>query len=178
MKNKLITLLIAVLVMVVGVSLWLWLTPYSGKVKSKSYDVMLQKLLKHSVEEISVKDLANSKQEYIYLDSRDEKEFATSHLKNARFVGFSKDSFNEDAVKDLPEDTPIVVYCSVGFRSEKTTEQLRSLGFSNVKNLYGGLFEWSNNELPMVDNNNNRTTKIHAYNKKWGAWINKGEKVY
>ena len=79
---------------------------------------------------------------------------------------------------DLPKDTPIIVYCSVGFRSEKTTEHLLALGFTNVKNLYGGIFEWSNAGQPMVDSNENSTTKIHAYNKKWGTWINRGEKVY
>ena len=47
-------------------------------------------------------------------------------------------------VEDIARESTIVVYCSVGYRSEKIAEELDKLGFTNVSNLYGGIFEWIN----------------------------------
>ena len=71
------------------------------------------------------------------------------------------------------------MYCSVSCRSEKISERLIKMGYTNVSNLYGGLFEWSNQEMPLVSRSNNYSTvKIHPYNEKWGKWIRVGEKSY
>jgi hypothetical protein len=42
----------------------------------------------------------------------------------------------------------------------------------------GGLFEWKNLGYPIVDNNGKEINQVHAYNKVWGIWLNKGDKVY
>ena len=81
-------------------------------------------------------------------------------------------------ITSLPKNTPIVIYCSVGYRSEKVTEKLIENGFTNVKNLYGGIFEWVNEENLIVDQKNNKTDKIHPFNNDWGKWLTKGIKSY
>ena len=83
-------------------------------------------------------------------------------------------------VADLDKKTPIVVYCSVGYRSEKVGEKLKAAGFLNVKNLYGSIFEWVNEGNPVVGNDNKATAKVHTYNKTWSRWVDKKniEKVY
>ena len=43
---------------------------------------------------------------------------------------------------ELPRDRDIVAQCKVGARSMRATEFLRSVGFSRVKNLHGGILEW------------------------------------
>jgi rSAM/selenodomain-associated transferase 1 len=48
----------------------------------------------------------------------------------------------------------------------------------NVFNLYGGIFEWKNNNLPVLDTLENNTEKVHAFNKDWSKWLKKGRKVY
>ncbi|MBC8047867.1 MAG: rhodanese-like domain-containing protein, partial [Fimbriimonadaceae bacterium] len=78
----------------------------------------------------------------------------------------------------ISNDEKIVVYCSVGYRSEKITEKLIAAGYTNVSNLYGGIFEWMNQENNIVDANGELTNKIHAYSKIWGVWLSEGEKVY
>ncbi|NBP69657.1 MAG: rhodanese-like domain-containing protein, partial [Cytophagia bacterium] len=97
-------------------------------------------------------------------------------LENALLVGY--EDFNIENVKDLDKKTPIVVYCSVGYRSEKVTEKLKQAGFTNVSNLYGGIFEWINQGYKVVDSNEKETNNVHAYNKTWGIWLSKGNKVY
>ena len=49
------------------------------------------------------------------------------------------------SVEDLEEDKEgeIVIYCRSGARSGQATAFLQQLGFKNVRNLAGGMLEWS-----------------------------------
>jgi rhodanese-related sulfurtransferase len=146
-----------------------------GQVESKAYNVLLKTLLSHSVPEISV-DQVSTRENVILLDAREYDEFAVSHLEGAHFVGYN--NFTVDLVKSLDRNAQLLVYCSVGYRSEKIAYKLKSEGFKNVSNLYGGIFEWVNQGHPIVDSAGKRTKRIHGYTKAWGIWLNSGEKVY
>ncbi len=145
-------------------------------VGSSAYDLMLQGLLDRDVSEVSVEQLRETAPNYLLLDAREKNEFEVSHIKDARWVGY--DDFNLDRVSDIPKDSSIVVYCSVGYRSEKVTQQMRDAGFTNVHNLYGGIFEWSNRNGVLVDPRGKPTEKVHAYDRVWGVWVTEGKKVY
>ena len=43
---------------------------------------------------------------------------------------------------ELPKDRDIVAQCKMGGRSAKAQDFLKSVGFTNVKNLKGGILEW------------------------------------
>lgn len=104
------------------------------------------------------------------LDAREEKEYETSHIKTARFIGF--DNFKITSVADIPKSSKVYVYCSIGYRSEKIGEKLLAAGFKSVYNLYGGIFNWANNGYPLIDDQGKATKAVHGYNKKWGKWLN------
>ncbi|APZ48102.1 rhodanese [Polaribacter reichenbachii] len=143
----------------------------------KKLDKLLNKFNKNNVPYISVDSLA--KTNAILLDAREEKEYKTSHLKEAICVGF--DNFNVDkTINKLPEDknTKIVVYCSLGIRSEIVAHQLIKAGYTNVYNLYGGIFEWKNANFKVIDTLGKPTEKVHTFNKDWSKWLKKGKKVY
>ena len=144
-------------------------------VKSNSYNLLLKKLLKHDVPEISVDALDKIKDDILLLDAREIAEFNVSHLNNAKYVGYK--SFSIDSLSNLNKNKPIVVYCSVGYRSEKITEKLLNAGFTNVQNLYGGIFEWKNKKLP-VYNAVGATNNVHPYSSTWGIWLKNADKVY
>ncbi|MEM0993086.1 MAG: rhodanese-like domain-containing protein [Bacteroidota bacterium] len=144
------------------------------RIEKKSYDKMLKHLLSHTVEEISVAEAA-ALNEVIFLDARAAEEFEVSHIQQARFVGY--DQFEMSRVADIPKDAKIVVYCSVGYRSEKISERLVEAGFQDVSNLYGGIFEWKNQDQEVV-NEQGETEKVHAFDRVWGFWLKEGEKVY
>lgn len=146
-----------------------------GQVQNGAFNVVLKSLLSHSVAEVSVQQLKTSDQP-ILLDAREREEYNVSHLPAARFVGYK--SFDGSAVEDLPKNKKIIVYCSVGYRSEKIAEKLKLAGFTDVSNLYGGIFEWVNQENPVVNLAGVATDSVHAYNKSWGIWLNRGIKVY
>ena len=61
-------------------------------------------------------DVAHVDQRAIFLDAREPEEYAVSHIKNARPVGYK--DFDPSMIKDLPKDTAIIVYCS-GSRAAK-----------------------------------------------------------
>lgn len=146
------------------------------KVKSGPYNAMLKTLLKHSVPEIAVDALVPLQKKVVLLDAREPNEYAVSHLPNALSVGYN--NFSLEAVKQVDKNAPVVVYCSVGYRSEKVAEQLIAAGFTDVRNLYGGIFEWCNQKNSLVDTQGQPTNKVHAYNKVWGIWLKHAQKVY
>jgi len=147
----------------------------SAQVQSSAYNLTLKTLLSHSVPEVTVPQV-KTMNDVLLLDAREWSEYQVSHLKNAKFVGY--DQFEMDKLKWINKNQNIVVYCSVGYRSEKISEKLKQAGYTHVSNLYGGIFEWVNQGNPVVDAKGEVTANVHAYSKTWGVWLNKGVKVY
>jgi len=149
--------------------------PAFAQVESSAYNLTLKTLLSHSVPEVTVPQV-KTMNDALLLDAREWKEYQVSHLKNAKFVGY--DQFDLDKLKLINKNQKIVVYCSVGYRSEKIADKLKQAGYANVSNLYGGIFEWVNQGNVVVDEKGTATENIHAYSKAWSVWLNKGVKVY
>ena len=146
-----------------------------AQVKSGAYRLMLKSLLHHTVPEMQVQEAVSDSAQLVFLDAREPVEFTVSHIAGAIPVGY--DHFTAAALPALPKNARILVYCSVGYRSEKVTEQLYAAGYTNVSNLYGGIFEWINQGHPVVDGQG-PTQRVHAYSPAWGVWLRKGKKVY
>ena len=51
---------------------------------------------------------------------------------------------------DLPRDTEIIVYCHGGDRSTPAAEYLLEAGFTNIKELQGGIVAWAAAGMPVV----------------------------
>lgn len=144
-----------------------------------AYVKKLDQLYEETVPLVQPEELAemvSSGQEVIMLDTRQKREFEVSHIEGARFVDF--DGFRKKDVADIPKDAKVVVYCSVGYRSERIGEKLQELGFEDVSNLYGGIFEWKNQGHEVVDKTGEETERVHTYDRDWGQWLLTGEKVY
>lgn len=144
-------------------------------VQNKKYDRLLRLMLNNSVPVITVEELKSQKDKALVLDAREPEEYAVSHLSGAIPVGYSQ--LNLLALDKVAKGRPIIVYCSVGYRSQKVTQTLAKQGFTNVKNVYGGIFEWVNRGYPIV-NANGHTDSIHAFSPSWGKWLERGQKVY
>lgn len=142
----------------------------------KSYHLMLDTLYEGTVPTISTKELKKSDNEWVILDTREENEYLVSHIPGAQWVGYDKVDW--DKIEKIPKNKKIVTYCTVGYRSERIGEELQKRGYTQVVNLYGGIFEWANNGEDLVDSKNRSTNKVHAYSKEWSIWLQNGEKVY
>lgn len=153
-------------------------TEVRPEIESKKFNKLLSKMVKEEVPLIGVDELNKNMDNYFILDAREKEEYKVSHIEGAQYIGY--DNVDFEVVKDLPKDTPIVIYCSIGVRSEHIGEKLEEQGFTNVQNLYGSIFEWANRGYSLVDYSGYPTKKVHAYNWMWGKWmVNEGyEKVY
>lgn len=142
----------------------------------KSLERAIQKYNKGSIPYIQPEEISHKGA--ILFDTREIEEYTVSHLKNAVWVGHK--NFQEDsiAIKAPNKDSEIIVYCSIGVRSENIGEKLQKMGYTNIKNLYGGIFLWVNKGYPVYGLDEEKTDKVHAFNKHWGKLLTKGEKVY
>lgn len=147
----------------------------SAQTTSRTYGAMLETMYKKSVPLVTVAELKKMPN-VVLLDTRAKAEYDVSHLPNARWVGY--DDFDLKRVGDIPKQAKVVLYCSVGYRSERVGEKLVAAGYQHVQNLYGSLFEWVNEGNPVVDKEEKPTARVHAYSRLWGVWLQRGEKVY
>ncbi len=152
-----------------------WIIPVNMMAQSEKYYEFIDNLYQYTVPIIKADSIINI-DNYIVLDAREKREFDVSHLPGAIWVGY--EDFSLDKVDNISHSSPILIYCSVGYRSERIGEQLQEEGFSQVKNLYGGIFDWINLRLPVEGLDGAPTDSIHAYNKEWGFWLEQGIKVY
>lgn len=139
-----------------------------------AFEKKIENTISHTVNVISPAQLAKIKEDVFLLDTREKEEYDVSHIPNAHYSSYK--NFDIEPYLAMPRDTTIVVYCSIGYRSEKIGEQFEAAGFTNVFNLWGSLFEWANQDLPLEDRNGQSTKSVHTYNKAWSRWVNK-EKV-
>jgi rhodanese-related sulfurtransferase len=100
----------------------------------------------------------------LILDSRSEAEYAVSHIAEAHRV--EGDLSIVPVLSGIPKSTPIIVYCSVGYRSSRVVQKLMEEGFQNVSNLEGGIFQWYNE--------GRWNEQVHPYNAVWGMLLNRG----
>ena len=152
----------------------------ASSVAQKTVEDLLNQFNTRSIPYISVAALKMqmTKGTVKVLDAREYEEFEVSHLPTAIFVGYSSFS-SEEVSASLPnKEQPLVVYCSLGIRSEEIGEKLKKAGYSNVKNLYGGIFEWKNKDYKVLDSKGAETENVHTCSKVWGKWLTKGNKVY
>lgn len=111
----------------------------------------------------------------VVVDVRSAEEFGVSHADGALHCPWQNNTVK--GWEQLPKDQPIVVYCSVGKRSELAAEFLMDHGFQSVTNVYGGLFG-AFNAAQAIDQDHLVMQRIHGYNTRWGQWITRGEVVY
>lgn len=115
-----------------------------------------------SVSELKTKDL----NDVLLVDVRKEEEFAVSHIPG---------SVNLQDPLDIAElasqsDKNVIVYCSVGYRSAAVAYELNKLGITNATNLKGSIFEWANEDLPLI-NKAGSTFDVHPYDDYWGQLL-------
>lgn len=111
---------------------------------------------------ISAEELAQDRR-LTLVDARSPAEYAVSHIEGARLLRAD--------LSELPRDAPIVVYCSVGYRSAEAIERLRRQGFSRLRNLEGGIFAWANAGRPLVGADGQTTGVVHAYGAPWNLLL-------
>ena len=81
------------------------------------------------------------------LDVRTPGEFQQARLEGAHLIPIEQ---VVNRLTELPNDSPILVYCAVGSRSAQVVNYLARQGYPEVYNLYGGIFSWAQKGYPIV----------------------------
>lgn len=86
------------------------------------------------------KEIMDSREDYIILDTRTQQEYDEGHIPNAILI--PHDEILESAESVLSDkDLLILVYCRSGHRSKLAAEDLVQLGYTNIKE-FGGIIDW------------------------------------
>jgi rhodanese-related sulfurtransferase len=87
----------------------------------------------------------------ITLDVRTPGEFNEGHIAGAILVDFQSGNF-ESEIATLDKSKTYAVYCRSGSRSGQAVKIMSDAGFTNLYNLNGGVIDWANAGLPLVNN--------------------------
>lgn len=81
------------------------------------------------------------------LDVRSAREFSGGALPGAVNISLGDRDFAARAGA-LDRRRPVLVYCAGGFRSRKAVEQLKRLGFEDIRHLHRGYMSWKPDARP------------------------------
>jgi rhodanese-related sulfurtransferase len=87
----------------------------------------------------------------VILDVRTPGEFAEGYIEGARMIDFQGGSF-ETEIASLDKNATYAVYCRSGNRSGQAVKIMQDAGFLNLFNLEGGVIDWANQGMPLVNN--------------------------
>jgi rhodanese-related sulfurtransferase len=87
----------------------------------------------------------------VILDVRTPSEVAEGYIEDAQNIDFQSGSF-ENEIAALNKDVTYAVYCRSGNRSGQAVKIMHDAGFHNVYNLEGGVIDWVNQGMPLINN--------------------------
>ena len=86
------------------------------------------------------KEIMDSREGYIILDTRTQEEYDEGHIPGAILIPY--DEILQRAEETLPnKDQLILVYCRSGRRSKIAAQSLVELGYTNIME-FGGIIDW------------------------------------
>mgnify|MGYP000645514213 CR=1 FL=1 len=127
-------------------------TKLEGYAKQWS-EILLNEHLKALVDEavsniqtVEAEDLYTIGENLILIDVREPEEFSSGYINAHNVLTISRGKLEIMALnkiaKEYGQDAPIITYCLRGPRGALAAYQLKKLGFTNVKNLNGGITSW------------------------------------
>jgi sulfur-carrier protein adenylyltransferase/sulfurtransferase len=94
-----------------------------------------------------LKKKIDAKEDFFLLDVREPNEFKIGRIPGSTLIPLGE---VPQRVNEIPRDKDIIVHCKMGGRSAKAAAFLRQQGYKNVKNLKGGILDWSDKIDPTV----------------------------
>ena len=89
-----------------------------------------------------------NRKDAVVIDVRDDGEFASGHINNARHV---PEKQLADRMKELEKfkNKPVIVSCASGRRAGAVVDNLRKQGFADIVALRGGIVAWAQAGMPL-----------------------------
>jgi len=119
------------------------------------------------------RQLAGDPSPPLMIDTREPREYAVSHLPGA----LNLTTVNAIEQAGIAKDRPLVVYCTVGYRSADLARELNAAGYGQVANLEGSIIQWHNQGNRLVAQGQS-VEKVHPYDNIWGLLLNPADRSY
>ncbi len=81
-------------------------------------------------------------EDFLLLDVRELNEYEIARIDGSRLIPLNQVAQRSSEISDY-KDRDVVVHCKMGVRSAQAIEILKGQGFRNLKNLEGGIDQWS-----------------------------------
>jgi len=112
---------------------------------SEQFKALINEAEEH-IPQIKPKDLYVLDQKLILIDVREPEEYGSGYINAHINLTIPRGKLEFMAIKKIAEvygqDAQIVTYCLKGPRGSLAGYQLKKMGFTNVKNLKGGILNW------------------------------------
>jgi adenylyltransferase/sulfurtransferase len=89
----------------------------------------------------------DAKEDFFLLDVREPNEYQIAKIPGSTLIPLGE---VPRRYQEIPRDKEIIVHCKMGGRSVTAASFLRQQGFKSVKNLKGGILDWSDKIDPSV----------------------------
>ncbi len=85
--------------------------------------------------------------DFVILDVRTPAEYAEGHIDGATLLPVQQLAAR---YAEVPRDRPVYVHCKAGTRSARAAKLLAAKGYTNVRNVLGGIIAWRRARYPLV----------------------------
>ena len=99
------------------------------------------------IDAVALKAKLDRGDKFQFIDVREPNEYQIASIPGAKLMPLGE---VPKRYAELNKDEELIVHCKMGGRSAKACEFLRSQGFTNVKNMIGGITAWSDKIDPSV----------------------------
>ena len=114
--------------------------PLPGEVLDTEFDESA-----YEISPVELKKTLQTEEGTVLLDVRESYEWEICHLNGARLHPLSE--FKPEEL-EIPKNAPVVLYCYMGRRSLTALREMRNAGFTNLRNLAGGIDLWAEEVEP------------------------------
>jgi rhodanese-related sulfurtransferase len=94
-------------------------------------------------------DQNRGKSDFVILDLRTPKEFASGHIEGAVMLDYYSPGFQQ-GLQQLDRSKRYLIYCRTGNRSSRTLKLIDQMGFISVYHLKDGIVDWNRQKLPLA----------------------------
>jgi len=122
---------------------------------------------RRAIPEVSVEDVAARRtrgDDVIVLDVREKEEVRAGYIEGA--ITIPRGFLEFQAAAHLPQtDTDVVVYCASGARSLLAAQVLRTMGYTRVASMAGGIMRWKEAGYPIVRDRQLSAEQLERYSR-------------
>ena len=148
-------LLVGVAVVIIGIIV---IVTSSGVQDNEQSDVNFavehaDELAGYEIAPVEVVAKVEKNEDIVLLDVRTPEEYAEIHLEGAELLPvqqLSAGTLAEIGLGEDAKDKEIIIYCRSGARSKTAYDIMKSLGYTNLKSVNGGIVHWQEDNYPLT----------------------------